>query len=132
MSFLDLKIGELRKVADSFGVDAAGAKSKQEISALLEEEGITYQMYSKFANAEKEEIEVPEFEKQKREKKSVKKEDTMLVKMERDNQSYQVLGYSFTQQHPFVAMSESDAQRLFDSQEGFRLATPREAQEYYS
>jgi hypothetical protein len=132
MSFLDLKIAELRKVADSFGVDASSAKSKQEIAALLEEEGINYQMYNKFANAEKEEIEVPEFEKQKREKKSLKSQNAMLVRMERDNQSYQALGYTFTQQHPFVAMSESDAQSIFDTQEGFRLATPREAQEYYS
>ena len=132
MSFLDLKISELRKVADSFGVDASGAKSKQEISALLEEEGITYQMYSKFAGAEKEEIEIPAFEKEKREKKTVKKEDAVLVRMDRDNHSYQALGYTFTREHPFVAMSESDAQKIFDTQYGFRLATPREAQEYYS
>jgi hypothetical protein len=132
MSFLDLKISELKKVAESFGVEVAGAKSKQEISALLEEEGITYQMYAKFAGAEKEEIEVPEFEKQKREKKAVKKEDAVLVRMDRDNHSYQALGYTFTREHPFVAMSESDAQKIFDTQSGFRLATPREAQEYYS
>lgn len=132
MSFLDLKISDLRKVADSFGVDASGAKSKQEISALLEEEGITYQMYSKFAGAEKEEIEIPAFEKEKREKKTVKKEDAVLVRMDRDNHSYQALGYTFTREHPFVAMSESDAQKIFDTQYGFRLATPREAQEYYS
>jgi hypothetical protein len=132
MSFLDLKIAELKKVADSFGVDTTGLKSKQEISTVLEEEGITYQMYNKFAGAEKEEIEVPAFEKQKRESKKMKKEDAVLVKMERGNYSYQIMGYSFTMQHPFVAMSESDAQRIFDSQQGFRLATPREAQEYYS
>ena len=132
MSFLDLKISDLRKVADSFGVDASGAKSKQEISALLEEEGITYQMYSKFAGAEKEEIEIPAFEKEKREKKTVKKEDAVLVRMDRDNHSYQALGYTFTREHPFVAMSEYDAQKIFDTQYGFRLATPREAQEYYS
>jgi len=132
MSFLDLKISDLRKVADSFGVDASGAKSKQEIAALLEEEGITYQMYSKFAGAEKEEIEIPAFEKEKREKKTVKKEDAVLVRMDRDNHSYQALGYTFTREHPFVAMSESDAQKIFDTQYGFRLATPREAQEYYS
>lgn len=132
MSFTELKINELKKIADSFGVDLDGAKSKTEIAALLEEEGITYQMYDKFAGAEKEEIEVPAFEKQKREKKIMKTENTVLVKMERSNFSYQTLGYSFTSEHPFVAMSESDAQRIFDTQDGFRLATPREAQEYYN
>jgi hypothetical protein len=131
MSFLDLKITELRKVADSFGVDVTAAKTKQEIAAILEEEGISYQMYNKFTGAEKQEIEVPEVEKKKREK-IMKTEDAVLVKMERGNFSYQALGHTFTQEHPFVAMSESDAQKIFDTQSGFRLATPREAQEYYA
>jgi hypothetical protein len=132
MSFLELKVSDLRKAADSFGVDTSGAKTKQEIAALLEEEGITYSMFAKFSNAEKEEIEIPEFEKQKREKKIMKTQDAVLVKMDRDNHSYQVMGYTFSQQHPFVAMTESEAQRIFDTQDGFRLATPREAQEYYA
>jgi parvulin-like peptidyl-prolyl isomerase len=130
MSFIDLKISELKKVADSFGVDASSVKTKQEIVALLEEEGITYQMYDKFSNVEKEEIETPEIEKKKREK-IMKTENAVLVKMERGNHSYQAMGHTFSQEHPFVAMSESDAQRIFDTQSGFRLATPREAQEYY-
>lgn len=132
MSFLDLKITELKKVADSFGVDVAGVKTKQEIVALLEEEGISYQMYDKFTNVEKEEVEISEVEKKQREKKIMKTENSVLVKMERGNHSYQALGHTFTQQHPFVAMSESDAQRIFDTQQGFRLATPREAQEFYA
>ena len=37
MSFTELKINELRKAADSFGVDTSAIKSKQEIIALLEE-----------------------------------------------------------------------------------------------
>jgi hypothetical protein len=128
MSFLDLKIGELKKVADSFGVDVSVVKTKQEIVALLEEEGITYQMYDKFSAAEQEKIEVPE----KKAKKIMKTEKSVLVKMERPNHSYQAMGYTFSQQHPFVAMPEDEAQRIFDTQKGFRLATPREAQEYYN
>jgi hypothetical protein len=130
LSFLNLKITELKKVADSFGVDTEGAKTKQEIAALLEEEGISYQMYDKFTNVEKVEIDVPEVEKKKREK-VLKTEDQVLVKMERSNHSYQAQGYTFSQEHPFAAMAASDAQRIFDTQEGFRLATPREAQDYY-
>jgi len=132
MSFTDLKITELRKAADSFGVDTTGVKTKQEIIALLEEEGITYQMFDKFNKVEREEIEVPEVEKKKREQKIMKTVNQVLVKMERSNHSYQTSGHEFTQDHPFVAMSETDAQRIFDTQEGFRLATPREAQEYYA
>lgn len=128
MSFLDLKIADLKKAADSFGVDITTVKTKQEIIALLEEEGISYQMYDKFFNSEKEDIEAPE----KKEKKPMKIQNAVLVKMERENFSYQTMGYTFTHEHPFVAMSESEAQRVFDTQSGFRLATPREAQEFYS
>jgi hypothetical protein len=127
MSFTDLKISDLRKVADTFGVDAKEAKTKNEIVALLEEEGISYQMYDKLSGAEKVEVKVTE----RKEKKILKKEESVLVKMERSNHSYQIGDYTFSQEHPFVVMSESDAQRVFDTQNGFRLATPREAQEYY-
>ena len=128
MSFTELKITELKKVADSFGIELESAKTKQEIVALLEEEGVTYQMYDKFNNVEKVKIQQTE----KKEKKSVKKEDLVLVKMDRSNNSYQAMGYNFTSAHPFIAMSEADAQSIFDLEEGFRLATPREAQEFYS
>lgn len=131
MSFIELKLADLRKVADTFGVDASEAKTKPEVIALLEEEGINYQMYAKFNESDKQDIEVPEFEKKKRENKVVKNQPTVLVKMERDNHSYQTNGYSFTQEHPFVVMPEEHAQAIFDTQKGFRLATPREAQEYY-
>ena len=133
MSFTDLKLTELKEVAETFGVDLEGVKTKQETIALLEEEGITYKMYSSFKDTDKAEIEIPETEKKAREsKKNMTKENSILVKMERGNHSYQASGYTFTQEHPFVAMPESDAQRIFDTQEGFRLATPREAQEYYA
>ena len=132
MSFTDLKITELRKAAESFGVDTAEYKTKLEIVAALEEEGITYEMYNKFTSVDKETIEVSELDKKKREQKIMKTTNSVLVKMERDNQSYNTMNYTFTREHPFVAMSETEAQSIFDNQEGFRLATPREVQEYYA
>jgi hypothetical protein len=42
------------------------------------------------------------------------------------------MGKTFTKDHPFVAMSQSDAQKIFDKEEGFRLATPTEVKEFYS
>ncbi len=132
MSFTELKIADLKQVAETFGVEAKSLKSKQEIVAVLEEEGISYDMYAKLQKIEKVDIEIPESEKKKREGKKMKSDSSMLVKMERMNHSYQALGYTFSQQHPFVAMSEEDAQRIFDTQDGFRLATPREAQEFYA
>jgi len=132
MSFTELKLPELKKIADSFGVDISDIKTKNEVVSRLAEEGITWQMYDKFNNAEKEEVKVPAIEQKKRSATSANKSNSVLVKMERTNHSYQVGGYTFTDQHPFVAMPEENAQQIFDRQTGFRLATPREAQEFYS
>lgn len=52
--------------------------------------------------------------------------------MTRANFRYDIMGHTFTKDHPFVAMKEEDAQKIFDVEEGFRLATPKEAQEFYS
>lgn len=135
MSFDTLKIDELRQVADSFGVDLEDAKTKVEIIAALAEEGVTFDMFKSFQDAEKEDIE-DSFEDEKPaptpSKKKKSSEPTILVKMERKNFTYETNGYTFTYDHPFVAVPEEAAQRIFDTQEGFRPATPREVQEYYS
>jgi len=131
MSFTELKLPELKKIADSFGVDISDIKTKNEVVSRLAEEGITWQMYDKFTNTEKEEVKVPAIEQKKRAAK-LDKSNSVLVKMERNNHSYQAAGYTFTSQHPFVAMPEEIAQNIFDTQVGFRLATPREAQEFYN
>lgn len=128
MSFDTMKISELKELANSFGVDIENIKTKKEIIASLEEEGVTYESYARFAGAETVEVKIDK----KKEKEILKPQNTVLVKMDRMNHSYQTMGYTFTTQHPFVAMSEDDAQRIFDTQPGFRLATPREAQEFYS
>jgi hypothetical protein len=52
--------------------------------------------------------------------------------MTRNNYRYDILGFTFTKEHPFVAMPDSKAQQIFDKEEGFRLASPREVQEYYN
>lgn len=133
MSFNDLKLAELKAVADSFGVDLPTKVSKNEIVLLLEEEGISYQMYEQFSNVEKEEIK-PEVGQPAR--LDLKKEEAILVKMDRENFSYQI-GTSqgtvtFTKEHPFVALPASIAQEVFDLHQGFRPATPREVQDFYS
>jgi hypothetical protein len=128
MSFDTMKISELKELAGSFGVDIENIKTKKEIIASLEEEGVTYESYAKFAGAETVEIKIDK----KKEKEILNPKNTILVKMERDNFSYQTMGYTFTQNHPFVAMPEDVAQKVFDTDEGFRVATPREAQNFYS
>ena len=131
MSFETLKLAELKKVAEDFGVDLENLKSKTDVIAALSEEGVTWAVYSKTLkdlDDAKEEIEVlPKFDPKKAQDK-----DEVLVRMTRANFRYDTMGYTFTKDHPFVAMSEDKAQEIFDKEEGFRLATPKEAQDFYS
>lgn len=136
MSFDVMKVDELKQVAEGFGVDLDDAKNKAEILAILLEEGVTFDMYNKFIEAEREEAEVPEeteeVVKQKPQDLKKQSKDKVLVKMERHNPSYQTYGHTFTREHPFIAMSEKDAQLIFDNEDGFRMATPKEVQDFYS
>jgi UDP-N-acetyl-D-mannosaminuronate dehydrogenase len=131
MSFDTLKVGELKTIAEDFGVETSQLKNKQDIIAALSEEGVTYSVYQKTIKAvedAKEEVEVlPVFD-----PKSISAEDTVLVKMDRQNYRYDILSQTFTKEHPFVAVSKEIAQKIFDQEEGFRLATPKEVQDYYS
>ena len=130
MSFDTLKVGELKAIAEDFAVETEGLKNKRDIIAALSEEGVTYEVYTKTlkdVEDAKEEIEVlPVFD-----PKAERTEDTVLVRMTRANFRYDILGHTFTQEHPFVAMHKDSAQEIFDIEEGFRLATPKEVQDYY-
>jgi hypothetical protein len=131
MSFETLKVAELKKIAEDFAVDADSLKNKADIIAALSEEGVTWAVYQKtikdLEDAEEDSDDVlPRFDSKKEQIG-----DTVLVRMTRANFRYDILGHTFTKDHPFVAMNEDDAQSIFDIEEGFRLATPKEVQEYY-
>ena len=130
MSFSSLKLDELRKVAETFAVEHETAKNKADLIALLAEEGISYDMYTKFTEADKVEVEVDE--RTTKSAPSTPGVGQVLVKMERMNPRYDVNEFTFTQDNPFIVMTEKKAQEIFDTQQGFRLATPKEAQEFYS
>ena len=132
MSFNNLKLEELRKVAETFAVDHESAKNKADLIALLAEEGVSYEMYNGFINAEKGEAEVEEKKTAGSKPVTELKGGQVLLKMERMNPRYDVNTFTFTRENPFIVMSEKDAQEIFDTQEGFRLATPKEVQEFYS
>ena len=93
MSFETLKISELKKIAEDFGVDIEELKSKKDIIAALSEEGVTWSVYEKTIkdiDDNKEEVEVlPKFDP----KKQIDK-DTVLVRMTRENFRYDILGYT--------------------------------------
>ena len=131
MSFETLKLSEIKKIAEDFGVDIQALKSKNDIIASLAEEGVTWSIYQKTIKDIEdaaEEIEVlPRLNAKKNQDK-----DSVLVRMERANHRYDTMGFTFTSTHPFVAMSEEQAQEIFDREEGFRLATPKEVQDFYN
>jgi len=131
MSFDTLKVAELKKIAEDFAVDTDSLKNKNDIIAALAEEGVTWAVYEqtiKKIEDEKEEIEVlPKFN-----PKQDIAEDTVLVRMTRENFRYDIAGFTFTKEHPFIAMHKDKAQAIFDKEEGFRPATPKEVQDFYS
>ena len=131
MSFETLKVSELKQIADDFGVDIEGLKGKANIIAAMADEGVTWSLYAK-SNKEvaeaAEEIEtLPKFDPKKK-----VEQDEVLVRMTRQNARYDIQGFTFTREHPFVAMSNSKAQSIFDKEDGFRIATPKEVQDFYS
>ena len=131
MSFDTLKLAELKQIAEDFAVDITDQKGKKDIIAALAEEGVTWAIYSKAKGIEEEEKEMNETL-PKAAQKVVNKEDMVLVKMVRANFSYETRGHRFTKDHPFVAMDKDTAQAIFDKEEGFVMATPKEVQEFYS
>jgi hypothetical protein len=131
MSFETLKVSELKKIAEDFGVDVESLKNKKDIIAALSEEGVSWNVYEKTIKDiedNTEEIEIlPKFDPKKEQPK-----DSVLVRMTRANFRYDIMGHTFTKDHPFAVMSEEDAQEIFDKENGFRMATPKEAQEFYN
>jgi len=130
MSFDTLKISELKKIAEDFGVDIEDKKNKADIVAALAEEGVTWSIYAKTLEDLEEDMSADTEVKPKA--KSSNPEDTVLVRMTRENFRYDILGHTFTKDHPFVAMDKESAQAIFDKEEGFRLATPKEVQDFYN
>jgi hypothetical protein len=133
MSFETLKVAEIKKIAEDFAVDLDGLKGKADIIAALADEGVTWAVYQKTIKDIEESIEEDEYEIiPKLDLKKEQSADKVLVRMTRANFRYDIMGFTFTKDHPFVAMTEDEAQEIFDKEEGFRLATPKEVQEYYN
>lgn len=53
-----------------------------------------------------------------------------LIKMERDNGTFEVGKYRFTREHPYVLVQESDVSKIL-KEGGFRQAYPEELSEFY-
>lgn len=132
MSFDTLKISELKKIAEDFGVSTDQLKNKNDVIAALTEEGVTWAVYQKTVKDIEDNLEEALEPQAKFDPKKEISEDSVLVRMTRANFRYDILGFTFTKEHPFVAMKKDQAQAIFDKEEGFRLANPKEVQEFYS
>lgn len=132
MSFQTLKKDILRQVAEDFAVELEEDATKAEIIAALSEDGVTWDMYKE---AYPEVTELPDKEDDEEVvdgPKFAASVPTVLLKMERANGTYQVRGYRFTREHPYLPVKEDDANYILENIDGFKIASPREAQEYYS
>ena len=112
MSFETLKISDLKKIAEDFGVEIEGLKNKTDIIAALSEEGVTWAVYQKTVEKLEEEEDMATEVIAKPDNKKANPDDTVLVKMERDNYRYDIQGFTFTKEHPFVAMDKEKAQEI--------------------
>ena len=136
MSFKNLKLEQLRYAAEFFDVPVEENETKAQIIAALEEANISWSNYKKFAEANGEKVEDDTEEKAVRvTKPEVNFNETVLLKMDRQNPTFEILGRKFTKTQPFQVMSADDAQKIIDAASeiggGFRIATPAEARSYF-
>lgn len=156
MSFQQLNKEILFQVTDDFAVDLPEKDkddiTKKEIIAALKRDGVTWEMYKEAFPSVFDQDDVDpdealptldgkeyedEEEDEEEEKTAIKQfkagpKKQVLVKMTRANGSFQIRGYNFTREHPYLPVNEDDAVYLTEEQRGFKIANPREVEEYYS
>lgn len=152
-SFNDLNKEQLVAAALAFGADESGTKDS--IKADLTEMGVTWQMYldAFYPDKDKEPVaeesvlpeptdiedwpdadegvnEVSEIV-TKEETPQLAPQDKYLIKMTRANPYFEFEDKKFTQDKPYAIMSAAQAQRILETEDGFRQAYPAELQEFY-
>lgn len=128
MIFEELKKAELLTAAETFGVDVESTATKPLIIAALVEDGVTVEMYQEAFPDESEEapvvkptVSVP----------APPKGPTVLLKMTRANGTYEIRGYRFTRDNPYLPVDEDSANYILENVPGFQIASPKDAQEFY-
>lgn len=144
MSFTDLKKEELLTVADTFGVEIDKRWGEENIRTAILDDGVTWGMWEDANRSASKEIleqnlgieDLPDDNdipapRPEAMKKFKSRNAVELLKMERWNPAFNILGYRFTREHPFVLVKPEDADWIMSHEEGFRRASPDEAEEYY-
>lgn len=132
MSFDTLKKDALLKIAEDFAVEVGEKTTREEIIAALAEDGVTWEMV-KAEESRQEEAEqaAAEAAEEAERKAAVVEGPTALLRMNRDNFSFQIRGYTFTKSHPFAVVDDENARWIVKHVEGFRYASPEEVEEFY-
>lgn len=127
MSFVTLKKDDLLKVADTFGVDTEDDWNRAQIISALGVDGVTWDMYQQSLSVPP--VPLP---KSNSTASVFSQGDTVLLKMDRENGTYSVRGYKFTRDNPFLPVDEENANYILENVNGFHIASPREAEAFYS
>lgn len=123
MSLSQLNKSQLEALAEKADLELDGTETNKQIVAKLKDNNISYDFYKKVILDE---------ENSEDESSPLFTNSPLLLKMDRKNPSFQAHGHVFTREHPYVLVSEEEAQRIIDDFEGFRLAAPAEAKAFYS
>ena len=132
MSFDKLKVDELRKIADDFAVDVDPKDNKQVVISKLVDNGVTWEYYQKSIGEEAEAPAPAETKPTFDEPAPAVEESKVLLRMTRENGTFEVRGAKFTRTNPYAIVNERDADYIIDHYEGFRIASPKEVREFYS
>lgn len=155
MSFQQLKVDELKELAEFYTVDVKVADedhgpTKKELLAALAEEEVSKEDYETFVKAKetgKDKSKEQKIEEARAaaaeadededepvaapEPEPVDTSDWVLVKMERKNGTFQTGDFTFTKAHPFRSVPPEVAKYLIQKIHGFRLAMADEVTDYY-
>lgn len=138
MSLAELTKNELLAIAEQFGTDAKSSMKKDDILALLAEDGIDDALVASVNDAAADDeddapVAVVEVEAEvSADEDDDDDNELVLVRMIRANNTYEIRGHHFTAAHPYALVKAEDADYLIEVDGGFRMASPKEAREFYS
>ena len=132
MSFETLKKAELLQAADQFGVELDDTDTRPQIIAKLATDGVTWELYKKDFPDVEDQPDAEEVVPVEVKAKAVPTGPLVLLKMNRANPTYEVRGYRFTRENPFLPVTEEAADWILENVEGFSIASPAAAREFYS
>lgn len=115
MSFKLKNKEELIGIGAAFNVVLEPDQTKNEMLEELEKQEVTWDMW-----------------KEKQEQEQEERSEMVLLKMERANRTYETHGARFTHDHPYVLVTRQQADQILGTEDGFRMASPQEAERFYS